>query len=144
MIPDDTTPDAVTRHTFPSLGWMQAYANTVAAHPNAAGLADALAGRYRFAILPGGGLVDRHVYDLVVVTPSTFTAEVADGAPATLTVTADYDRWKSLMTGKADFVMSFLMRRIKVDGDVGEVRRRLNDARPLLDCLSQVPTTFAD
>lgn len=130
-------------HEFPSIDWMQAYADTVAAHPRADALAAALQGRYRFVITPAGGLASAHRYDLVVADGPSFTAEEATDDPATLTVSADYNRWRGLMTGKADFVMSFLMRRIKVDGDVGEVRSRLSDAKPLLDCLSQVPTTFA-
>lgn len=133
----------MTPHPFPSIEWMHAYAATVAAHPRADALAAALEGRYRFVITPAGGLADEHRYDLLVLAPSSFTAEEAGDVPATLAVTADYGRWKGLMTGKSDFVMSFLMRKIKVDGDIGEVRSRLSDAKPLLDCLSTVPTTFA-
>ncbi|CAN5412442.1 hypothetical protein BH23ACT9_BH23ACT9_28950 [soil metagenome] len=129
-------------HPFPSIEWMQAYADLVAEHPRADALAQALQGRYRFAITPAGGLTETHRYDLVVAAGPSFTAEPAGEQAATLTVTADYHRWQGLMTGKADFVMSFLMRKIKVDGDVGEVRSRLSDAKPLLDCLSAVPTTF--
>ncbi len=129
-------------HPFPSLDWMQAYADAVASHPQASQIADALEGRYRFVIIPSDGLVAEQRYDLVVADGPAFTAEVANAQAANLTVTADYDRWKGLLTGRADFVMSFLMRRIKVAGDVGEIRSRLNDAKPLLDCLSTVPTTF--
>ncbi|HUG83506.1 MAG TPA: SCP2 sterol-binding domain-containing protein [Euzebya sp.] len=129
-------------HHFPSLDWMQAYADAITQHPQAEDLASALAGRYRFVITPSGGLVAEEGYDLVVAEGPSFTAEVADAHPASLTVTADYNRWKGLLTGRADFMMSFLMRRIKVVGDVGEIRSRLSDAKPLLDCLSTVPTTF--
>lgn len=121
---------------------MQAYADAVASHPQAPQIADALEGRYRFVITPSGGLLAAERYDLVVADGPAFTAQVADAQPANLIVTADYNRWKGLLTGRADFVMSFLMRRIKVTGDVGEIRSRLSDAKPLLDCLSTVPTTF--
>lgn len=132
----------MTAHPFPSLDWMQAYAEVVAAHPRAADLAGALQGRYRFVITPGDGLAEEHRYDLVVGGDPSFTVE-ADGVPAaTLAVTASYGRWKGLLTGQADFALSFLMRRIKVDGDLGAVRSRLSDAKPLLDCLREVPTTF--
>lgn len=129
-------------HPFPSLEWMTAYAAAVAAHPRAATLATALAGRYRFVIKPSDGLEVRHAYDLVVMPGPSFAAEVATQEAADLTVTADYDRWRGLLTGTADFTMSFLMRKIKVEGDVGRVRSRTGEARPLLDCLSGVPTTF--
>jgi hypothetical protein len=130
-------------HPFPSLEWMQAYAGAVGAHPRAAQLATALEGRYRFTITPGAGLAEGHAYDLVVAPGPSIAAAAADPAqPAALAVTTDYGRWKGLLTGKADFVLSFLMRRIKVEGDVGAIRSRLDDARPLLDCLRQVPTAF--
>lgn len=127
---------------FPSLDWMQAYADVVAAHPRAVDLAGALQGRYRFVITPGDGLAEEHRYDLVVGGDPTFAVEAGAAPAATLAVTASYGRWKGLLTGQADFAMSFLMRRIKVDGDIGAVRSRLSDAKPLLDCLREVPTTF--
>jgi putative sterol carrier protein len=102
----------------------------------------ALQGRYRFVIDAGDGLAEAQRYDLVVGPGPSFVAEDATGEPATLAVTASYGRWKGLLTGEADFVMSFLLRRIKVDGDVGAIRSRLSDAKPLLDCLRDVPTTF--
>jgi hypothetical protein len=141
------SPDAVPPSPFPSLQWMEAYARTVGAHPRAAEMASSLAGRYRFAITPAGPVNRLHRYDLVVGhgedgLPS-FTAEDATGQDAALTVTADYERWRGLLTGKSDFVMSFLMRKIKVDGDVGAIKSRVSDAKPLLDCLSDVPTTWA-
>jgi hypothetical protein len=129
-------------HPFPSLDWMQAYAQVVADHDRAGDVATSLVGRYRFAITPGGGLHHPESYDLVVAAGPSFAAEVSGGAPADLSVTADYGRWKGLLTGKADFVMSFLMRKIKVEGDLGAVRSRLSDAKPLLDCLKEVPTEF--
>ncbi len=127
---------------FPSLEWMQAYTDLVADHARADDLAGGLAGRYRFVITPGGGMSEAERYDLVVGGDPRFVATTADDTPASLVVTADYPRWRALLTGRSDFVMSYLMRKIKVEGDVGAIRSRLSDARPLLECLKQVPTTF--
>lgn len=129
--------------TFPRAEWMTAYADTVAAHPRADAMSTALAGRFRFVVKAGGGLETRLVHDMVVAPGGVFVAEPGDESmPATLTVTADYPRWKGLITGKADFVMSFLMRKVKVQGDLSTVRDQLSDARPLLECLHSVPTEF--
>lgn len=129
-------------HPFPSLDWMQAYAEIVAAHEHAGEMVRSLEGRYRFTVNPGDGFDDTESYDLVVTAGPAYHAEVADGSPAMLAVRADYGRWKKLLTGRADFVMSFLMRKIKVDGDLGTIRSRLSDAKPLLDSLHEVPTDF--
>lgn len=134
---------------FPSLAWMQAYAATVAQHPAADELARSLGGTFRFVVRPGGPVDREHAYDLHVDPDAGFSASevgqadpTGSGADPLLVVTADHPRWQALLTGKADFVMSFLMRKVKVQGDLGAVRSRLSDARPLLDCLERVPTTF--
>jgi hypothetical protein len=129
-------------HPFPSLAWMAAYAERVAAHPRAGDIAASLHGRYRFTVTPGGGVAESEAYDLVVDPGGAVTAEPAGSAAPDLGITASADRWQGIITGKADVVLSFLMRRIKVEGDLGAVRSRLSDAKPLLDCLQQVPTTF--
>ena len=130
------------QHQFPSLDWMQAYAEILAGHDRAAAIATSLEGRYRFTIAPAGGLDAAESYDLLVATGPAFRAEPAGTQPAALAVTADYTRWKGLLTGRSDFVMSYLMRRIKVEGDLGSIRSRLSDAKPLLDSLTAVPTDF--
>ncbi|MGI9017873.1 MAG: SCP2 sterol-binding domain-containing protein [Euzebya sp.] len=127
---------------FPSIEWMQAYADLVAAHPTAADLGRSLQGRYRFVITADGALPESHAYDLVVDPEPAFRAVRAEDEPADLVVTAGYGRWQGLLSGKSDFVMSYLMRRIKIDGDISEIRGRLRDARPLLDCLKEVPTRY--
>lgn len=129
-------------HPFPSLDWMEAYADAVAAHPQADSIAAELAGRYRFVVTPSGRLDVPERYDLVVTPPSSFVAEAANAHPADLTITTDYERWRGLLSGETDFVMSFLMRKIKVEGDIGSIRNRLSDAKPLLECLQRVPTDF--
>ncbi len=132
-----------TPHPFPSIEWMTAYAALVADHERAADIAASLSGRYRFVVNPGGGLGTAQSYDLVVHADGpVFTAVASDDSVASLVVTADYPRWRGLLTGRADFVMSYLMRKVRVEGDVGAIRSRLSDARPLLDCLKRVPTTF--
>lgn len=130
--------------TFPSLEWMQAYADQLAAHPDAATHAPSLDGRFRFVIGADRGLATEHRYDLVVdAAAGTWTAEAAGPEEALVTIRASYGRWQGLVTGKADFVMSFLMRRLKVDGDIGEIRRRSGAAPLLLDSMKAVDTTFA-
>ena len=121
---------------------MRAYAETVGAHPEADMLSRALEGRYRFVVTPGGGLSVVSAHDLLVL-PGHVEAQEPDHTQATvLTVTADYPRWKGLITGTADFVMSFLTRRIKVEGSITSLAGRISDVAPLVDSLNKVPTTF--
>ncbi len=128
---------------FPSLEWMQAYAAHLADHPEADAHAVALAGRFRFVITPHTHLEVEHRYDLVGDPDAgTWTAERSTTAPALLTVRASCGRWRDLVTGRADFVRSFLLRRLKVDGDLGEIRRRAGAAPLLLDAMTAVETTF--
>ena len=140
-------PDAPVAHPrgdaadFPSLAWMQQYADLVGAHPRSDQIAWDLEGRYRFVITPGGGFREERGFDFVV-TRDGFDAHEAGTDPAIMVVTADYPRWKKLLTGQSDFMMSFLMRKIRIDGDLGQIKGLLNDVKPLLDCLSRVQTTF--
>ena len=128
--------------SFPSLEWMHAYAAALAAHERADHLAGSLDGVYRFLIRPGGPVTDTHRYDLEIRPgdPVHVEASVAQHRPARLEVAADYPRWRDLVTGKADFVMSYLLRRVKIEGDLAGIRAHLRDAKPLLDCLRRVET----
>lgn len=129
--------------SFPSAEWMDAYAAAVANHDQATALSHKLEGRYRFIVTTAGGFTGNEAHDLVVVGGGSIIATLAEfRQPTVLTVTADYLRWRGLITGTADFVMSFLMRRIRVEGNVMGLRQRINDVSPLLDSLRQVPTTF--
>ncbi|MEE8603244.1 SCP2 sterol-binding domain-containing protein [Euzebya tangerina] len=126
---------------FPSLEWMQAYADEVGRHPRADQIAADLQGRYRFIIDPGGGFRRREAYDFVVAEGS-FDAVTATDKPAMMVVTASYPRWKKLLTGQSNVMLSLLMRQITVEGDMGEITGLISDTRPLLDCLSRVRTHF--
>ena len=122
---------------------MQAYAAAVEAHPRAHDLAASLDGVYRFVIQPGGSLAESHRYDLEIRPgdPAGVSASEAGPQPARLEISADYPRWHDLVTGKGDFVMAFLLRRIRIHGDLASVRANLSSARPLLDSLRQVETS---
>jgi len=115
-------------------------------HPGAGGMARTLEGVYRFVIEPAGGLRERRTYE-VAIRRNGEGAEVslppsgATGRPR-LEITAKYDRWVQLLQGRLDLTSAILFRRIRISGDLGSVRSHLSDARPLLDALEGVQSTF--
>lgn len=129
---------------FPSEEWVAEFCTTLRAHPGIERMAASLDGVYRFAIEPAGSLTERHCYD-VSIAPGDHGAAVAPSPPADrprLTITAGYDRWVQLLRGELNVRMAYLLRRIRVSGDIGSVTSSLADAAPLLDSLRAVDSTF--
>lgn len=130
---------------FPSTDWMHAYAEAVAAHPQADALLARMAGRYRFVVTADDGRGAPEVHDLVVADGAVVVAPPDPGGPApTLTLTASRRRWRGLVRGEADVLHAILLRRLRVAGDLGLLTRRADAAAPLLECLQAVETTFPD
>ena len=131
---------------FPSEEWMVAFCRHLENHPDAAGIAAALDGVYRFVVDPAGPLQERHVYD-VAITPGGNGAEVAvvdDGAQPRLTMTTDYRRWQQLVRGELDVGMALMLRRLRVSGDLTQLMGNVSSARPLVDSLSAVDTEWLE
>ena len=129
--------------TFPSQGWIEAFCDRLAKHPRASHVAESLDGVYRFVVTPAGPLTAEHAYD-VEIRPSARgprVRPVTDGAPQ-VTLTADFDRWRQLITGELDIAMAVMLRRVKIAGDVGTLVRNPSSAGPLLDALGQVDTQW--
>ena len=132
---------------FPSTEWMADFCARLAAKPAAGQLAAALAGTYRFVVEPDGPLRERHVYELSI-TPGGDGADVRllDGAAGEprLELTAGYGRWKQLIRGELDLAMAFLLRRLKVKGDIGAITKHASSSRPLMDALAEVDTIWLE
>lgn len=132
---------------FPSTEWMTAFGEQLADHPDAASVATALDGVYRFVVEPAGPLQTRHVYD-VAIRPAGGRAEVEvldpDGQAPRLTLTADYTRWRQLIRGELDVGLALLMRRLRISGELRSVSGSLSNAQPLVTSLSQVETQWLD
>ncbi|MDQ3326282.1 MAG: SCP2 sterol-binding domain-containing protein [Actinomycetota bacterium] len=131
---------------FPSDEWMAEFCRRLAAHPDADDLARALDGVYEFVIEPAGPLTQRHRYRLAIRSTGAGAQIVPiDGAAGTrLTITADYQRWRQMISGKMDIGMAVLLRRVRVSGDLSGLTSQLSSAQPLVQALSSVPTEFLD
>lgn len=70
------------------------------------------------------------------------TAEEAERA--SFLISADYDRWKELLTGGLDGVQALMMGKIKVRGDLMTLIRFTKAANDLITCAARVPTKFLD
>ena len=131
---------------FPSEEWMLEFCANLAEHPEAGEVAIALDGVYRFVIEPGGPLDERHTYD-VAITPVDEGADVgvvaADAKPR-LTMTTDYRRWQQLVRGELDVAMAVMLRRLRISGDLSRLMGNVSSARPLVDALSSVETTWLE
>ncbi|CAN5164097.1 hypothetical protein BH20ACT9_BH20ACT9_03940 [soil metagenome] len=134
---------------FPSQEWMEAFCERVRSHPDAPEAAEALRGVYRFVVEPAGPLRQRHVYDMSIE-PSgsgagpTVTCLDGEHMSPRLTLTADYSRWRQLILGELDLTTAFMLRRLRVSGDLGPLLSRASSARPLTDALGQVDSRFPD
>jgi hypothetical protein len=132
---------------FPSADWIDAFCEHLEAHDGMGEVADALDGVYRFVIEPAGPVTQRHVY-AVEVRPAaggvTATRRAVDAAAPRLTLTADYERWSQLITGRLDIGMALMLRRLKVSGDLRALTRDIATAQPLMDALRAVETEWPD
>jgi hypothetical protein len=131
---------------FPSPEWMEEFCAALAAEPGAGRTAEVLHGVYRFVIEPEGPLRELHTYDILMRPngpgePPTVEL-VGDGQAPRLTITARYSRWKQLVRGDLDVVMAFMLRRIRVSGDIGALRSA--STKPLTNALSAVASEWLD
>ena len=132
---------------FPSYEWMEEFCERLESHPEAAEVATALDGVYRFVVEPGGPLDEQHVYD-VSIRPTRNGSEVAvvdgDGDKPRLTMTTNYGRWQQLVRGELDVGMAVMLRRLRVSGDLTSLMGNVSSARPLLESLHEVDTTWLE
>jgi hypothetical protein len=133
---------------FPSEAWMREFCARLERHPDVGRVATALDGVYRFVVEPAGPVAGRHVYH-VRIRPAPIGEAVSylpqlDGDTVTVTLTADYRRWKQLLRGELDLAMAVLLRRLRVSGDVGRLRSRLSSAEPLRQALMSVDTQWPE
>lgn len=134
--------------TFPSHAWLEAYCEAFATHPDAAEAADTLEGLYRFTVDPAGPLQERHTYHLQVHPgpdgePVVEPVDDPETGPR-LGLAADYERWRQLIEGRLDLKRAYLLRQIRVSGDVFGLIRNLDSTRALSESLHSVPTEWLD
>lgn len=131
---------------FPSGEWMEAFCAQLAVQPEAGRMADALAGTYRLVIQPAGRLDDQHVYHVTIASgvngDPRVTWSIDDGTAPTFELTADYERWRQLISGTLNVPLAMVLGRLHVRGDLGRIMSRAADARPLLDALRAVDTQW--
>lgn len=132
---------------FPSQEWIDEFCTKIEADPRSGAMARSLEGVYRFVIDPHGALRERHAYEIKIVPDgpgARVTPEPAVGDRPRLTIAANYARWVQMLHGELDVPMAMMLRRIKVSGDLSGVMGNISDARPLLDALSAVDSTFVE
>lgn len=132
---------------FPSAEWMDEFCDELLAHPNADELAAVLDGVYRFVVEPAGPVAERRTYDVEIRpgsgAPSARRLDEPAASPR-LTMTARYDRWRQLITGKLDVGMAVMMRRLRVNGDLQRLIRDMGSSKPLMDALGAVNTQWPE
>ncbi len=133
---------------FPSFEWMADFCEQLESHPDAPDVAGALDGVYRFVVDPAGPLAERHSYD-VSIRPTGAGAKVgivdrAESAKPRLTMSTDYRRWQQLVRGELDVGMAMVLRRLRVSGELTRLMGSVSTARPLVDALHEVNTTWLE
>lgn len=134
---------------FPSHEWIEAYCDALAAHPDAARMAEALDGVYRFVIDPGGPLRDRQVHGVEIRplgngSPSVEPRPEVPREVADLSIAAAYPQWRQLVNGTLDLALALVLRRVKIGGDLQRLTGRVSSAQPLMDALRAVDTVWLD
>ncbi len=129
---------------FPSLEWMQRYAELLSEHKDVDTMARGLDGIYRFVIDAGRNVPERHSYEIEIRpgSPPIVEARPSTSARAVLEVGGLTERWRELVEGRTDLLTAVLLRRIRVSGDWASLRSRLKDATPLMDALHEVDTIW--
>lgn len=128
---------------FPSRAWMESFCVRFGEQPDAQETARVLDGVYRFVVTPSGPLTAEHRYDAAISPAGPPLARVVDDTPAPrVTITADYERWRQLITGQLDVAMAVMLRRIRISGDMSSLMSNLSSARPLKDALAAVDTQW--
>jgi hypothetical protein len=134
--------------TFPSPEWMDEFCTHLVAQPRADEVAEVLNGIYRFVVEPAGPVTASERYDVEIRPAENGTAPraqlLAAGGDPRLTMTARYDRWKQLITGKLDVGMAVMMRRVRIQGDLQRLIREMGSTKPLMDALRAVDTEWED
>lgn len=133
---------------FPSYEWMAEFCERLESHEESGDVAHALDGLYRFVVDPGGPLDQQHVYD-IEIRPNGEAADVylvddEHSEKPRLTMTTDYRRWQQLVRGELDVGMAVMLRRLKVSGDLTSLMGNVSSARPLMDALHEVDTTWLE
>jgi len=130
---------------FPTRAWMDDFCTSVRSHPRADEVAAALDGVFRLVIEPAGGVTSVSSYDIEIRPDGQAGARAGVvepvGAPR-LTLTADAERWKQLITGKLDLGLAVMLRRLRVAGDLATLRAELGNTKPLMDALRSVDTQW--
>lgn len=135
---------------FPSREWMEAMSSGLKAHPEAPDVAGVLDGVYRFVVAPGGPLETEHAYDIAIGVAESDADPVIvqvleQPSDPRVTLTANYLRWKQLITGGLDPMMAVMLRQLRITGDISHLRSGgLASAKPLLDTLKTVDTQWLD
>ena len=134
---------------FPSREWMDTMCEELRAHPDVGEIAGTLDGVYRFVMTPGGPLEEEHRYDVAIGPGDQGELPIVQvlnsESDPRVTLTANYLRWKQLITGGLDPMMAVMLRHLRVSGDVSHLRSGgLSSAKPLLDTLKRVDTQWLE
>lgn len=133
--------------TFPTREWIETVADAVAAHPNAPQQAEKVAGVYRLHITDSGPLEQDYIYTFSL-SPGDDGArprvELVDDVPEDLGISADYERWKQLITGELDPTRALLQRKVAVSGGLTAAMQRIGAVTLLQDAVATVETSWPD
>ncbi len=131
---------------FPSTQWIDEFCHQLTLHPRAADAARTLGGVYRFVVDPGGVIVERQTYEVLIALDGHETrAEQVFGSQAPrITVRTDYQRWRQLLVGKLELGPALLFGRLRVTGDVAALLAADGGVDVVLDALRGVDTVWLD
>lgn len=131
---------------FPSAEWIDEFCRQLTIHPRSADVARSLGGVYRFVVEPGGVIVERQTYEVLIAVDGDVARveQVADSRSPRITVRTDYRRWRQLLIGTLDLGPAVLFGRLHVSGDIAALLAAQGEVDVVLDALRGVDTVWLE
>lgn len=133
------------KYKFPSEGWIKAYKEELNKNKVYEESAKDWEGDFLFIISPGEGIEKEIVFYVDLWHGKCRDAYMLPSREAKKTAfvfEGPYSNWKKLIMGQLDPIHAIMMRKFKLEGDMGKVLRYTKAASELVKTASRIPTEF--
>jgi putative sterol carrier protein len=133
------------KYKFPSEEWIKAYKEELNKNKVYEEAARDWEGDFLFIISPGEGIEREIVFYVDLWHGKCRDAYMLPSREAKKTAfifEGPYSNWKKLIMGQLDPIHAIMMRKFKLEGDMGKVLRYTKAASELVKTASRIPTEF--
>ncbi|MCF8884269.1 MAG: SCP2 sterol-binding domain-containing protein [Nitrososphaerota archaeon] len=133
------------KYKFPSEEWIRAYKEELNKNKAYEEAAKDWEGDFLFIISPGEGVEKEIVFYVDLWHGKCREACMLPSREAKKTafvLEGPYSNWKKLIMGQLDPIHAIMMRKFKLEGDMGKILRYTKAASELVKTASRIPTEF--